>query len=492
MNIHDLIKQPEGRRLEFKEQIPTGIDLAKTVVAFANDAGGEIFIGIKDKPREIIGLDDSGIIELEERVVNLIFDNCYPHIVPDISIVTHDEKLLLRILIHKGSITPYYIASKGKNKGTYIRVGSSTRLADEDIIIELERQKRNISFDSEILPHIEAGDLNLQPFSELLTEKTGIKLDARSLANFRLTQKTNNESCVTNALVLLSDGSEKEQFFPNAKIECARYKGTTLEVFLDQQTIAGNVAMQADEAYKFVLRNIARGGSIEGVYRTDRWEYPIEAIREAIRNAVVHRDYAARGRDIKVAIYDDMIEITSPGLIMPSINFDDPEAGVSDIRNKVLAPVFKQLGIIEQWGNGLKVIHNALVYYPEITFKWREPGLSLQLQFVKTKDIYRKKNADIDKVLDSGETKREEDWFQFDPGLGLSRDELQKVLKICGKPQSIQFIMDTMGWKDRTKFRNKFINPLLENGLLQMSIPDKPSSRNQKYVIATKGTGGMD
>lgn len=94
----------------------------------------------------------------------------------------------------------------------------------------------------------------------------------------------------------------------------------------------------------------------EGVYRNDRWEYPIIALREVIRNAVIHRDYSLTGKDIKIAIFDDKIEITSPGKLMPTVDFDEMFAGQSDVRNKVLAPVFKRLGLIEQWGNGLQLI----------------------------------------------------------------------------------------------------------------------------------------
>jgi predicted HTH transcriptional regulator len=111
--------------------------------------------------------------------------------------------------------------------------------------------------------------------------------------------------------------------------------------------------------------------------------YPVKAIRETIRNAVVHRDLSLSGKDIKVAIYDDMVEITSPGLLPPSIDYAAMESRRSDARNKVIAPVFKRMGIIDQWGNGLKLITDELKDYPQIEFRWKETGLSFQVQFVK-------------------------------------------------------------------------------------------------------------
>ena len=130
----------------------------------------------------------------------------------------------------------------------------------------------------------------------------------------------------------------------------------------------------AIQTYHFVLRHISQGTTdYTGVYRNDRREYPITAIREVIRNAVIHRDYSLTGKDIKIAILDDKVEIASPGKLMPTVDFSDMESGQSDIRNKILAPVFKKLGIIEQWGNGLKLIAEELQNYPEIDFDWREP-----------------------------------------------------------------------------------------------------------------------
>ncbi len=191
----------------------------------------------------------------------------------------------------------------------------------------------------------------------------------------------------TNALILLSNDELKKQLFPYAKIECARFKGTIPGDFIDQKTIDSPLSLQAEEAYKFILRHIAQGSTYEGVYRKDRWEYPVIAIREVIRNAVIHRDYALKGMDVKIAVFDDKIEITSPGKLMPTIDFNDMEAGQSDIRNKILAGVFKKLGIIEQWGNGLRLIAEELKKYPEIKMQWSEPGMAFRITFIKS-DFY--------------------------------------------------------------------------------------------------------
>ena len=120
----------------------------------------------------------------------------------------------------------------------------------------------------------------------------------------------------SNAALLLSESPARKQFFPYAKIECARFKGTDKRVFLDQLTIEGPIQENVEPCMAFIKKNIALGATIGEIYRKDRWEYPLEAIREALINAVIHRDYAILGSDIKVAIYDDMLEITSTSAAM--------------------------------------------------------------------------------------------------------------------------------------------------------------------------------
>ena len=364
-HISQIINDPEGRRLEFKGGLPANSDLAKTIVAFANDAGGDIYLGVDD-----------------DRTV-VVYDRCYPAILPEISFLTIEDKHLIRIRIYRGSMPPYYLKSEGKIKGTYIRVGSNNRVANESIVAELERRRRNVSFDSEIVLDKTVDELDIHTFSELYEEKTEEPLNAQVLRKLELVKTEQGNEYPTNALILLSDDALRFEMFPNAKVECARFKGVDSEEFIDQKSIIGSIAIQAEEAYNFVLRHINKGAKIEGVYTVSRWEYPIKAIREIIRNAVVHRQYSLTGKDIKVAIYDDMVEITSPGLLPPSIDYADMESRQSDARNKVIAPVFKRLGIIDQWGNGLKLVATEMKRYPHVEFRWKEVGLSFQVQFIQ-------------------------------------------------------------------------------------------------------------
>jgi predicted HTH transcriptional regulator len=488
MKITELIHQPEGRRIEVKESLPTVSDLAKTIVAFANDAGGELFIGIKNEPREITGIAEDEVMALEEQISNLIHAYCYPIIIPEISFHGIEGRRFIKVQIYRGSNLPYYLKSKGKVAGTYIRVGSTNRNADAEIIAALERQRRNISFDSELVHDKPLVDISLEPFQEFFREKTGEVLTAATLRKLELLKDFQGSLLPTNAYVLFSDCQVKQELFPYAKIECARFKGSSSHEFLDQKTVDGNIAVQAEAAYNFVLRHINRGATVKGVYTESRWEYPVVAIREALRNAVVHRDYSLTGKDIKVAVYDDMLEITSPGNLLPSIDFNEMDARQSDIRNKVIAPVFKKLGIIDQWGNGLKLIADELKAYPEIEFKWFEKGLQFQVQFLK-KDY---KPDDVSLVME--EFDREEavirsglSWGQVGTKFGLSREQVRLMLISCAKPVMIHELMTIMGLKNRSKFRKKYVTPLLKENILAMTSPEKPTSSRQGYCLTEKG-----
>lgn len=141
------------------------------------------------------------------------------------------------------------------------------------------------------------------------------------------------------------------------------------------------------------------------------------------------------------------------------------ESGQSDIRNKVLAPVFKRLGIIEQWGNGLKLIFNELQKYPEIGLQWKEPGMALRVTFIKKNYIVPISRDENDQVS----------------------DQVISILRFCSTPRSRGEILMNLGYKNHFDNYKRYLEPILNNYLIEMSIPDKPKSKNQKYQLTDKG-----
>ncbi|WP_019540720.1 ATP-binding protein [Proteiniphilum acetatigenes] len=218
------------------------------------------------------------------------------------------------------------------------------------------------------------------------------------------------------------------------------------------------------------MRHINRGAVVEGVYTVSRWEYPVKAIRETIRNAVVHRQYALTGKDIKVAVYDDMVEITSPGLLPPSIDYSAMESRQSDVINKIIAPVFKRMGIIDQWGNGLKLIADELKEYPRIEFRWREVGLSFQVQFIKLDHI---KEQELGQEL----------------GQELSNSTMYSEIlrKIMNVPLSRKDISEAFGKKQVSGYLNRTLSKLIEDKLIEYTIPDNKNHPDQRFRITKRG-----
>ncbi|HPN38867.1 MAG TPA: putative DNA binding domain-containing protein, partial [Melioribacteraceae bacterium] len=383
MKIIDKIKIPEGRNLEFKETIPEKDSIAKTAVAFSNDGGGEIFIGIKNSPRIITGINENDLLLYEEKITNIINDNCFPTILVDIVSAKIEEKYLLIVKIPKGSLPPYFLKSYGKENGTFIRVGSSNRQASPEILQEIERKRLNISYDSLPIYEIELDKIDLSLFSKTFSKITGKKVNKISLEKLGLIKKEGTRYFATNSGILFSNSDIKKAVFPYAKVECARFKGLKTDTIIDFKTIEESVFLQAEKVIAFIERNINKGSTIGKVYREEKWEYPISAIREIVINAIVHRDYSLTGKDIKVAIFDDMLEITSPGTIPPSIDLNDLSSGQSEIRNKTIAPIFKELKLIEQWGTGFQKLFDSLKEYPNLEIKINQPALSFQVQLIK-------------------------------------------------------------------------------------------------------------
>ena len=241
----------------FKESLPSKSDLSKTIVAFANDAGGILILGIKNSPRKIIGLPEDELLSIEEQINNLIFDNCHPIISPDISILNIEERFLIKVQVYRGSNGPYYLKSKGKKSGTYIRVGSSNRPADDEIIQEMERLKPNISFDSEPILDIDYTRLNLEKLKTAYQDRTGNIINESALKKLHLIKSQQGQFKPTNALLLLSDSPLKSEIFPYAKIECGRFKGTSIDTFIDRKTLDGNLIERELTPHPLTFRKIS-------------------------------------------------------------------------------------------------------------------------------------------------------------------------------------------------------------------------------------------
>jgi ATP-dependent DNA helicase RecG len=352
MSLLNAIQSGEGKNIEFKEDLPGSQAIAKTVIAFSNTAGGKLIIGVNDQGN-VTGLkSDVDIFELQDQVASVIYDNCYPNILPDIYTTTIDNKVLLVIEVYRGNLLPYYLKKYGKNEGTYIRIGATNRKASYENILELERQRMNVGYDQEANREVALDSLDISSLEGRFAQ-AGKVLDQSIMKNLKLIIEDNNTIFPSNGLLILLGK------FEHVRMKCSRFKGSTMDVFLDRKEYDSDVFAQLANAENFIKNHIKLGSEIKGLQREDQYEIPLEAIRESLVNAVVHRDYANDGRDIKIGIYDDIVNIVSPGAFPSTITQEDILEGRSEIRNKVIARVFKELNYIEQWGSGIRRIKSS-------------------------------------------------------------------------------------------------------------------------------------
>ena len=335
MTIEEILAG-ESKNVEFKENLPEkSIKYMKSVVAFANGTGGKIIFGIADKTREVVGFDK------------------------DITLQTVDGKTVIVVEVSEGRQRPYYIKALGRDGGVYVRVAGTTRLADEYMVKELLFEGSNRYYDQALCTGLNVTDEDIDVLCKAMKEqavknarteeqKAAIKdVGRQQLRSWGILIERDGKDYPSNAFAILTGNGGL-----HVATQCGVFKGTTKAVFVDRREYTGPLWEQIDEAFQFVLRNIHLGATIVGIYRQDVYEIPPDAIRELIINAMVHRSYLDHGT-IQVAVYDNRLEITSPGKLPMGQTMERMKEGYSKIRNEALAHAFAYMNLIEHWGSGI-------------------------------------------------------------------------------------------------------------------------------------------
>jgi len=353
----------ESEKLELKLEYTE--DIKKEIIAFANTQGGELIIGIDDQG-QVVGVDKPDLVSTQ--VTNMIRDA----ISPDISLCTRvevrqmDDKQIVHVQVNRGNKRPYYLTKKGMtSSGVYIRHGSSSAPASADAIREMIRDTDGYSYESNL-----SFEQNLTfEYCRKVFEKKDIRFGKNQMKTMQLLTQ---EELYTNLAMLLSD-----QCFHT--IQLARFQGTEVGVFTDRQRFTGSILKQLDEAYSVMNRYNRVRSEIHGLYRVDTRDYPEAVLREALVNAVVHRDYD-RDVSINLRVFDDRIEIASYGGLPPNTTIDTFMLGLSMPRNKRLADIFYRLELIEAYGSGIPKMTNIYQDYGQhISFKITPSGFLIVL-----------------------------------------------------------------------------------------------------------------
>lgn len=361
----------ESKNVEFKVQRPKDSSkYMKTVVAFSNGHGGCIVFGVDDTSLEVVGIPKEKVFSEIDAITTAISDSCEPVVIPDVYLQTIDDKTIIIAEISAGKQRPYYIKSMGIKEGTFIRVSGTTRHADRELAAEMYYEDEGRSYDKVICRDRTVSDEEIEELCRQMKE-VAIANAKSEVQKEAVKDVTKNVLLSWGLLAEAEDGSIQptngyvflrgEDYFLS-QIQCGMFKGNTRSVFVDKREYDGPLWKQIDEAFQFVLRNIHLGARLNGIYRQDIYELPPDSIRELIINAVMNCSFL-QSSHIQVAIYDNRLEITSPGGLMSGVTLDKMKEGYSKIRNRALAHAFLYMNLIEAWGSGIpKLMKNMQDY----------------------------------------------------------------------------------------------------------------------------------
>ena len=477
--ISNLVTMPEGKTLEFKRDISSPKNILKTLVAFANTAGGRLLIGIEDDSRAVLGVEDP--LDEEERLCSLIADSIEPRLVPNVELISFEDKTLLGVEVYPSGSRPHWLRKEGSEEGVYVRLGSTNRKADRELIAELKRGVEGKSFDEQALPDRTVDDLDFDAATACFEMHR--KLVKKDLESLRLVAKHQGHQVPTVGGMLLF-GKDREMVFPDAWIQCGRFIGKDKADIFDHIDIHEHLPVAVERVMEFLKKHAMRGADFSELRRKDVWSIPLTILREAVVNAIVHADYSQRGAPVRIAFFNDRIEIENPGILLPGLTVEDMLQGVSKIRNHVIARVFRELDLIEQWGSGVPRILEEAEALQLPKPKIEEIGMRVRFT------IYLKESAilppEVGPSRDQVGTKSGPSWDQVGTKLDLTKEQI-KVLNACINDFGIVDLMNVTERSNRTKFRNDVLAPLLSKELVEMTIPDKPSSSKQKYRLTAKG-----
>lgn len=332
----------ESETIELKEVVVE--DIKKEIIAFANSDGGKLYIGVQDDGT-VIGLDDPDGVSL--KISNMVRDA----IKPDVTMFLHyqtieeDGKEIVAVDVQRGTDRPYYLEKKGmRPEGVYVRQGYSSVPATDTAIRHMIKETDGDRFEA-------MRCLNQELTFEAVKKEFALRKVDFGPQQMRTLKLIDQDNLYSNLGLLLSDQCVHT-------IKAAVFQGTDQTIFKDRREFTGSLMQQMNEVYDFIdFRNQTRA-TIERLLRIDTKDYPEIAVREALLNLLVHRDYSFSASAL-ISIYADRIEFVSIGGLMPGIDLEDIMIGISVCRNQDLANVFYRLHLIEAYGTGIGKIMKA-------------------------------------------------------------------------------------------------------------------------------------
>ncbi len=433
----------------------------------ANTIGGKILLGVRDDGM-VLGVRDSNALRAG---IQDIARNCDP----PVKVAIEPVSKVLAVHVRESDAKPVQCS-----EGFFWRQGAVTQKLKRDEIRDFFRTEDAVRFDLSLSPRFRyPQDFDREKYAAWL-RLSGVSGRPRTedvLVNIEAAERTGGKLLFRNAGVLFF-AKNVRRFFNQAYITCLLAKGVDKVHILDRKDFDGGIVADIEDALRFIERNTRTAYRIERLQRENIAEYPIKALREAITNAVMHRDWFIEGANVFVEIYTDRIEVVSPGGLPRGMTLAD--LGRKSVRrNALIADLLHRIDFIEKAGTGIKRIRDEVRGQGCPDPEFENNGFFTA--------IFRPNPEVRAMAEDQAEAQPTE---QVGPQVGTksgpSGDQV-RVLEQLLKERSLAELLRTSGRTNRTKFRDQVVNPLIGMGLVEMTLPDKPRSSRQRYRITPRG-----
>lgn len=461
--------------------------LYDTISAFSNKSGGVIVFGVdEEKGYEVCGVYDDA--DLQKKVVEQC-NQMIPVVRPVFSTLIYNGKVVITVEIPEAPIQdkPVYYSGAGIQKGSYIRVGDADIRMTDNEIYSLMAFKNNIHDELRIVKRAEMLDLDMDKVEAYVKIQTRKKPNFAKLGMDRMLQDLGIIASDDNGVLkptvagLLCFGLYPQSFFPQWMVTCISVPGYEIgeiggsgERFIDNKKIEGTIPEMIEGCISFVLKNMSVKTIISGKTgkREDKTEYPVKAIREGVLNALIHRDYSihSEGVYIQIRMYKDRIEIQNPGGLFGRISIDLLGKKKNyDARNPNIIRILEDMEIVENRGSGIPTMIDEMHHHGLKAPVFDDIRGGFLVTFCRESE------------LDSPQV-NQQDNPQVNPQDGMK----MKILEFCAIPRTRKEIAEFVGIKDVRYLKEAYLSKLLEQDLIRMTVPDKPTSRNQKYVALNR------
>jgi ATP-dependent DNA helicase RecG len=478
-----LLKQGEGPTLEFKRSTGELREGLQTICAFLNGSGGMVLFGVRPDGN----VEGQQVSDQTLREVAQAFERFEPPVnvpIERLSIRSGKELLILRV---QGTSDSVPFTFEGR---PYERIASATRKMSQERYeaLLLERGHARRRWENQLAVDVRLGGLDreeiLRTREAAIQQRRILAGTSRNIGDILDRLGLRRDGVITQAAQVLY-GTRFLPDYPQCLLKMGRFRGTTItgDILDNKQEYMHAFAM-IREGMAFLDRTLPLAARFpEGkLFREDRLPVPPNALREILLNAVMHRDYSHTGGHVAIAVFDDRIEIRSTGRLPSGVTVEQLSGPHrSELRNPLIAGVFHRTGAVEIWGRGTNRVIEECKRYGIASPTFDDWGGSLVVTF--RAPIIPEAGAE---PTDQVGTKSAPSRHQVGTKSALSEDQV-KVMQLCRQEQPLITIMSLVGRSDRTKFRDGFVKPLIEAGLLELTIPDKPQSRLQKYRLTEEG-----